>query len=119
VAGIDGVLDGKSVWCHLCRRDKSAGKPGSVTGPLTWLTENPGRQLLTGSFHPVSDERWTDGAYVAGETAKLKLSFAAACAGNAEILTENVGAVKNANNATNEDGKTLLHVSVLNGHWEW
>ncbi len=21
-------------------------------GPLTWLTDDPGRQLLTGSFHP-------------------------------------------------------------------
>jgi hypothetical protein len=21
-------------------------------GPLSWLTDNPGRQLLTGSFHP-------------------------------------------------------------------
>ena len=29
---------------------------------LTWLTKNPGRQLLTSSFHPVDDEHWEDRA---------------------------------------------------------
>ena len=26
----------------------------------TWLTKNPGAQLLTGSFHPVDDDAWDD-----------------------------------------------------------
>jgi hypothetical protein len=25
-----------------------------------WLTSNPGRQILTGSFHPVPPENWAD-----------------------------------------------------------
>lgn len=34
--------------------------PHFVSGPLSWVQENPGRQLLTGSFHPVSDNHWYD-----------------------------------------------------------
>jgi hypothetical protein len=35
-------------------------KPAQRHVPVTFLTENPGRQgsLLTGSFHPVSDDQW-------------------------------------------------------------
>ena len=29
---------------------------------LRWLTQNPGRQLLTSSFHPVEDDQWADPA---------------------------------------------------------
>ena len=29
---------------------------------LAWLTKNPGRQLLTSSFHPVEDDKWADPA---------------------------------------------------------
>lgn len=39
-----------------------------VYGPLSWVTENPGAQLLTGSFHPVSDEMWYDQAYTCANT---------------------------------------------------
>jgi hypothetical protein len=35
---------------------------------INFVKENPGRQLLTGSFHPVSDGKWTQGAYVDSET---------------------------------------------------
>lgn len=31
--------------------------------PLAWLKDNPGRQLLTGSFHPVDDAHWDTDAY--------------------------------------------------------
>ena len=34
-----------------------------VEGPLSWLEDNPGSQLLTGSFHPVTDACWYDLAY--------------------------------------------------------
>eukprot|EP01129_Flabellula_baltica_P012849 TRINITY_DN5867_c0_g1_i1.p1 TRINITY_DN5867_c0_g1~~TRINITY_DN5867_c0_g1_i1.p1 ORF type:complete len:1757 (+),score=367.23 TRINITY_DN5867_c0_g1_i1:16-5286(+) len=36
---------------------------GNEIKPLEWLTQNPGTQLLTGSFHPVSDDKWFDDAY--------------------------------------------------------
>lgn len=28
--------------------------------PLNWVIDNPGRQLFTGSFHPVEDKLWED-----------------------------------------------------------
>ena len=28
--------------------------------PITWLTQDVGRQLLTGSFHPLDDNQWSD-----------------------------------------------------------
>jgi hypothetical protein len=34
-----------------------------VQGPLTWLIKNPGRQLLTGSFHPIDDDLWYHTTY--------------------------------------------------------
>lgn len=35
-----------------------------VLGPIRWLSDNPGRQLMTGSFHPVDDNQWDDGVYL-------------------------------------------------------
>lgn len=66
VSGIENVISGKSLWCRLCQQ---AGAPKNSAasfahGPIAWLAENPGRQLLTGSFHPVDDDRWHDGVYV-------------------------------------------------------
>ena len=34
-----------------------------VQGPLNFVVENPGRQLLTGSFHPVDDDKWYSDSY--------------------------------------------------------
>lgn len=34
-----------------------------VHGPVTFLTDNPGRQAI-GSFHPITDDDWTEMAYV-------------------------------------------------------
>lgn len=64
VMGIDHIFNGKSSWCSLCK-DGLQSQSG-VSGDLNWLQENPGRQLLTGSFHPVTDDQWTDDAYGLG-----------------------------------------------------
>jgi hypothetical protein len=29
-------------------------------GDIKWITDNPGHQMLTGSFHPVEDSAWED-----------------------------------------------------------
>lgn len=41
----------------------------NVSGPLKFLTDDPGRQEI-GSFNPITDEEWTTMAYV-GDTARL------------------------------------------------
>jgi len=46
-------------------------------GPLIWLKENPGRQLLTGSFHPVEDEFWEVDAYRKKGESKSLLDYPA------------------------------------------
>lgn len=70
VSGLQGVLSGVSSTCQLCKISPVASysntDDGFVRGPLNWLTENPGRQLLTGSFHPVDDQNWDAGVYGAG-----------------------------------------------------
>ena len=30
---------------------------------MKWITDNPGRQILTGSFHPITDNEWWTDAY--------------------------------------------------------
>src|SRR5258706_532041 len=37
---------------------------------LSWMTDDPGRQLLTSSFHPINDGEWAAQAYL-GATEKL------------------------------------------------
>jgi hypothetical protein len=56
VSGIDGVLEGKSFWCKKCKDQIGRGRAENenasddyVSGPLKWLQDNPGRQLLTGT----------------------------------------------------------------------
>eukprot|EP00755_Sulcionema_specki_P012060 Sspe_Gene.8210::Locus_2804_Transcript_1_1_Confidence_1.000_Length_3044::g.8210::m.8210/K08073/PNKP; bifunctional polynucleotide phosphatase/kinase len=77
--GEEGVLYGWARWCPLCRGNSNYNKEPSaptdtelgmseeearakyVFGKPKWVRENPGRQLLTGSFHPVTDDRWESG----------------------------------------------------------
>jgi ankyrin repeat protein len=45
----------------------------TVRGPLAWLVDNPGRQQI-GSFHPITEEDWTEGAYISHATEALILA---------------------------------------------
>jgi hypothetical protein len=47
-----------------------------VSGPLKWVTDNPGQQRI-GSFHPITSGDWTDGAYLSEAT--LRVCCARAC----------------------------------------
>lgn len=41
-----------------------------VSGPLKWVVDNPGRQRI-GSFHPITDGDYAEGAYLSEETLEL------------------------------------------------
>ncbi|KYQ89839.1 hypothetical protein DLAC_09816 [Tieghemostelium lacteum] len=70
VVGEAHVFSGKAVWCKKCIAGQRA-EADSVSGPLQWMTENPGsQQLLTGSFHPVTDDQW----YNLDNTSNLQLN---------------------------------------------
>eukprot|EP01060_Flectonema_neradi_P006537 TRINITY_DN1442_c1_g3_i1.p1 TRINITY_DN1442_c1_g3~~TRINITY_DN1442_c1_g3_i1.p1 ORF type:complete len:1977 (+),score=404.23 TRINITY_DN1442_c1_g3_i1:58-5931(+) len=81
------ALDGFASWCPKCHTEKKTGitessrpskeqmgwddktdrevdKEASSTfvfGKPHWMRDNPGTQLMTGSFHPVEDDKWMDG----------------------------------------------------------
>jgi hypothetical protein len=58
------MRDGSIV--HLAKIEQlPGGSPPSLLSlpllpELKWLTQDVGRQLLTGSFHPIDDNKWSD-----------------------------------------------------------
>ncbi|PRP87864.1 ankyrin repeat protein [Planoprotostelium fungivorum] len=42
-----------------------------VSGILTWVTVNPGAQAKIGSFHPITEGDWTEGAYALDDTEQI------------------------------------------------
>ena len=44
-----------------------------VRGPLTWITDDPGRQQI-GSFNPTTNGDWEEGTYFLGTTEKVCLA---------------------------------------------
>ena len=66
ISDLNGVLSGKdssNCQCSVCTSGQVPPYNPDVSGPLKWVTENPGRQILTGSFHPVTDDQWYSDAY--------------------------------------------------------
>ena len=88
-----------------------------VSGPLTWVTINPGQQTQVqriGSFHPITEGDWTEGAYINAATEQL---FAAVNSNNVDklkkLLEEDVDI--NSRDAT---GRTLLHIAIMSNSTE-
>eukprot|EP01094_Clydonella_sp_ATCC50884_P018403 TRINITY_DN33_c0_g1_i1.p1 TRINITY_DN33_c0_g1~~TRINITY_DN33_c0_g1_i1.p1 ORF type:complete len:1290 (-),score=370.68 TRINITY_DN33_c0_g1_i1:92-3961(-) len=82
VSGVEGVLSGKSCWCSECKSGatRSIGGDEVVSGQIQWTRTDPGRQLLTGSFHPVSDEEWFTDAYT--KSAPARGNYTTSVSGN-------------------------------------
>lgn len=118
VSGIDGVLEGKSPWCKICQTGGKhpEGDGQYVSGPLKWLTENPGRQLLTGSFHPISDANWDKEAYVSEGQKGLHPICSAAFSGNDRQLATLLLSDQVNINSFDANGKSPLHHAALHGH---
>ena len=54
ISDLNGILSGKdssNCQCSVCTSGQVPPYNPDVSGPLKWVTENPGRQILTGSFH--------------------------------------------------------------------
>eukprot|EP00029_Vermamoeba_vermiformis_P008738 TRINITY_DN4171_c0_g1_i1.p1 TRINITY_DN4171_c0_g1~~TRINITY_DN4171_c0_g1_i1.p1 ORF type:complete len:2196 (-),score=786.80 TRINITY_DN4171_c0_g1_i1:32-6574(-) len=99
-SGIEGVIAGRAAWDKFnneqqqqtgaTTEQKNEYIDAHVEGPLKWLTENPGRQLLTGSFHPIDDDNWYNEAYGAFNDLENELLQAVcdACfSGRSEIIS--------------------------------
>lgn len=79
-----------------------------VRGPLSFIVDDPGRQTI-GSFHPITDGDWSDGAYLSKESEKLAI---AANSGDLKTLEE---LLQNGLSPDTPDalGRTPLHIAVL------
>jgi len=61
------VFSGKKTGCRLCEEDTGPcpdePEADRVRGMIRFVRSNPGRQLMTGSFHPVDDANYEAGVY--------------------------------------------------------
>eukprot|EP00930_Biecheleria_cincta_P036665 TRINITY_DN25130_c0_g2_i1.p1 TRINITY_DN25130_c0_g2~~TRINITY_DN25130_c0_g2_i1.p1 ORF type:complete len:1765 (-),score=415.36 TRINITY_DN25130_c0_g2_i1:94-5325(-) len=85
----------------------------TVRGPVrkSWLVDNPGRQQI-GSFNPITDGDWSEGAYLSAALEKL----AALCAtDDAESLSAELAKDGVADQLCARDfiGRSVLHVAAL------
>eukprot|EP00026_Physarum_polycephalum_P000319 Phypoly_transcript_00319.p1 GENE.Phypoly_transcript_00319~~Phypoly_transcript_00319.p1 ORF type:complete len:1731 (-),score=444.64 Phypoly_transcript_00319:70-5262(-) len=84
-----------------------------VRGPLTWVTVNPGAQTI-GSFHPITEGDWTEGAYIDPKVEKLCLAV------NADDVREATRLIFEGANVDSRDalGRTPLVIAALSNSVE-
>lgn len=86
-----------------------------VVGRLTWLVDNPGRQQI-GSFHPITDEDWTEGTYFSHAAEELMLLTAA---NNGEAISTMLEGCESTERimaliaSKDYHGRSTLHVAAL------
>ena len=78
-----------------------------VSGKISFLKDDPGRQAI-GSFHPITDDDWTDMAYV-GNTARLCKAIVDEDLEHVQDWLEQEGSDPNCRDHT---GRTPLHLAV-------
>ena len=78
-----------------------------VSGDLEFMKDDPGRQTI-GSFHPLTDDDWTDMAYI-GNTAEL---CQAICAGNLQFVREWCMQESSVLDRRDPTGRTPLQLAV-------
>ncbi|KAJ7167928.1 ankyrin repeat protein [Mycena filopes] len=79
-----------------------------IRGRITFVEDDPGRQILSGSFNPIDDEEWTAQAYI-GPTHRFFSCIAAADRpGVARILAEGHDIHRR-----DHVGRTALHFAIM------
>jgi ankyrin repeat protein len=94
-------LSGVLQWrCDGCAARAPAEDPMAISGPLTWLRHHPGQQTRVGSFHPVTDDDYSGGAYWDAGVPHLLLGSAAVMRADPAHDERDLG------------GRTALHVAI-------
>eukprot|EP00928_Gymnodinium_smaydae_P027264 TRINITY_DN21134_c0_g4_i1.p1 TRINITY_DN21134_c0_g4~~TRINITY_DN21134_c0_g4_i1.p1 ORF type:complete len:1590 (+),score=298.91 TRINITY_DN21134_c0_g4_i1:701-4771(+) len=81
-----------------------------VHGRVAWLVDNPGRQQI-GSFHPITDGDWTEGAFLSADTEELVTKCVADDAMAVTAILDRCGSDQLL--AKDFLGRTVLHVAAL------
>jgi len=81
-----------------------------VRGRVSWLVDNPGRQQI-GSFHPITEGDWTEGAFLASGAEELLAKCVAGDVAGVSSMLE--GCDEQRLTARDFLGRTVLHVAIL------
>eukprot|EP00698_Gefionella_okellyi_P025514 TRINITY_DN9375_c0_g1_i8.p1 TRINITY_DN9375_c0_g1~~TRINITY_DN9375_c0_g1_i8.p1 ORF type:complete len:1171 (-),score=273.51 TRINITY_DN9375_c0_g1_i8:27-3338(-) len=112
---------GKAKGAKVAAKGAKAAKKGdedgtsslAVSGPIKWESIDPGRQLLTGSFHPVDDDQWFATAYHdAAQQGTHKLCVDAF---NNCVIGNDITMATQVNGHDEYLGRTPLHWAALMG----
>ena len=79
-----------------------------MSGPISWVTIDPGQQRI-GSFHPITEGDWTEGAYICPETEELASAIAADDVATVRKLISSGLDI----NAKDANGRTPLHIATF------
>jgi len=87
----------------------------TIRGRVTWLVDNPGRQRI-GSFHPITEEDWTEGAFISSATEDLIIAVNSNDVDSISKLFDECESSEEAYSLlTSRDflGRSSLHVATL------
>ncbi|KAG9009823.1 hypothetical protein FRB93_005094 [Tulasnella sp. JGI-2019a] len=80
-----------------------------LTGRIAFVQEDPGRQKITGSFHPIDEGEWSDQAYIKPVTRLFTAIGAHDRAAVADFVKKNADSI----NWRDHVGRTALHFALL------
>ncbi|KAH8809653.1 ankyrin repeat protein [Flagelloscypha sp. PMI_526] len=94
------------------RELKKSEEDTYITGRISFIEENPGRQSLSGSFNPIDVGEWSEQVYI-GDTEKLFSAIADANIARVRELLDQPEPVDV--NRRDHVGRTALHLAILVG----